>query len=195
MRRGIRKPLWLTGIVLAMAVCSIGALSQTKEATEMNPKTVQQEAFTVVGIAIRTSNAEQMTEARPIGKQWERLFKDGVLAAIPNKADGNILAVYSEYASDKDGEYSYLLGARVTKVESVPAGMTVKNVPAGKYAVFTSDRGPVQKKKKWSWRCGSEFGRRRRARWAEIGVTRWILKCTTSERRIRRTLWWICMWR
>jgi predicted transcriptional regulator YdeE len=145
MRRGIRKPLWWTGIVLAMAVYAAGALSQTKEATEVNPKAVQKDGFTVMGIAIRTSNAEQMTEARPIGKQWERLFKEGVLAAIPNKADGNILAVYSEYASGKDGEYSYLLGARVTKVENVPAGMTVKTVPAGKYAVFTSEGGPVQK--------------------------------------------------
>ncbi len=66
----------------------------------MNPRAVQQEGFTVVGIAVRTSNAQQMTEARPIGKQWERLFH---------------------------------------------AGMTAKNVPAGRYAVFTSDRGPVQK--------------------------------------------------
>lgn len=143
-RRVARKVARCTG-VLAMAVFAAVALSQTKEATQMNPRAVQQEGFTVMGIAIRTSNAEQMTEARPIGKQWERLFKEGVLAAIPNKADGNILAVYSEYASDKDGEYTYLLGARVTKVENVPAGMTVKNVPAGKYAVFTSERGPVQK--------------------------------------------------
>lgn len=110
----------------------------------MNPKAVQQEGFTVVGIAMRTSNAEQMTPERPIGKQWERLFKEGVLAAIPNKADGNIVALYTEYASDKDGEYTYVLGARVTKVESVPAGMVAKKVPAGRYAMFTSERGPVQ---------------------------------------------------
>ena len=145
MRIGIRKPLWLTGIVLVMGACVAGGLSQTKETKEMNPKVVQEEGFAVMGIAIRTNNAEQMTEARPIGKQWERLFKEGVLAAIPNKADGNILALYSEYASDKDGQYTYLLGARVTKVDSVPAGMTVKKVAAGKYAVFTSERGPVQK--------------------------------------------------
>ena len=145
MGRMIQKWMWFTGIALAMAVCSVGALSQQKDATQMNPKAVQEEGFTVMGIAIRTSNAEQMTEARPIGKQWERLFKEGVLAEIPNKADGNILAVYSEYASDKDGEYTYLLGARVTKVDNVPAGMTVKKVAAGKYAVFTSERGPVQK--------------------------------------------------
>jgi predicted transcriptional regulator YdeE len=144
--------MWLAGIIVAMSTCSIVALSEVKKETEMNPKAVQQEGFTVVGIAVRTSNAEQTTEARPIGKQWERLFKEGVLAAIPNKADGNILAVYSEYASDKDGEYTYLLGARVTKVEKLPDGMTVKNVPAGRYAVFTSERGPVQKVVVEMWR-------------------------------------------
>jgi predicted transcriptional regulator YdeE len=144
-RRIVRKTMWLVGIAAAMVMCSIVALSKTQKDTETNPRALQQEGFTVVGIAVRTSNAEQMTEARPIGKQWERLFKEGVLAAIPNKADGNIVAVYSEYATDKDGEYTYLLGARVTKVENVPAGMTVKHLPAGRYAVFTSEKGPVQK--------------------------------------------------
>src|ERR1700722_7657194 len=144
-RKVDRSAMWLAGIAVAIVTCSIFAFSQAKKETEMNPRVVQQDGFTVVGIAVRTSNAEQMTEARPIGKQWERLFKEGVLAAIPNKSDGNIVAVYSEYASDKDGEYTYLLGARVMKAENVPAGMTVKNVPAGRYALFTSEKGPVQK--------------------------------------------------
>jgi predicted transcriptional regulator YdeE len=151
-RRVIRKVIWLTGLSLAMVMCSIAALSRIDRETNMNPRAVQQERFTVMGIAVRTSNAEQVTEARPIGKQWERLFGEGVLAAIPNRADGDIVAVYSEYASDKDGEYTYLLGARVRKVENVPAGMTVRNVPAGRYAVFTSDRGPVQKVVVEMWR-------------------------------------------
>jgi predicted transcriptional regulator YdeE len=147
-----RRAMWLAGIILVMATCSIFALSEMKKETEMNPRAVQQDGFTMVGIAVRTTNAEQMTAARPIGKQWERLFKEGVLATIPNKADGNILAVYSEYASDKDWEYTYLLGARVTKVEKLPDGMTVKDVPAGRYAVFTSERGPVQKVVVEMWR-------------------------------------------
>jgi predicted transcriptional regulator YdeE len=111
----------------------------------MTPRIVQQKGFTVVGIAMRTSNAAQITPESPIGKQWERLFKEGVLAAIPNKLDGTIVALYTEYASDKDGEYSYVLGARVRKVESIPEGMVAKSVPAGRYAVFTSPSGPVQK--------------------------------------------------
>jgi len=137
--------MWWAVIAAAVVMCSMAASSEAQKGSDMNPRAVQQDEFTVVGIAVRTSNAEQMTPERPIGKQWERLFKEGVLAAIPNKADGNIVALYTEYASDKDGEYTYVLGARVTKVESVPAGMVVKNVPAGRYAVFTSEKGPVQK--------------------------------------------------
>ena len=45
-----------------------------------------------------------------------------------------------------------MLGARVTKVESVPAGMVAKNVPAGRYAMFTSERGPVQTVVVGMWR-------------------------------------------
>lgn len=143
--REIRKVLVLSGILVTMSFCSMAAFSGSKKETDMNPRAVQQGEFTVVGISVRTNNAEQMTPEAPIGKQWSRLFKEGVLAAIPNKADANIVALYTEYASDKDGDYTYVLGARVTKAESVPAGMVAKNVPAGRYAVFTSEKGPVQK--------------------------------------------------
>jgi predicted transcriptional regulator YdeE len=144
-RRVVRKAVWLAGIAVAIVTCSAIALSEMKKEADMNSRAVQQEGFTVVGIAVRTSNADQMTPERPIGKQWERLFKEGVLAAIPNKADANIVALYTEYASDKDREYTYVLGARVTKADNVPTGMVAKNVPAGRYAMFTSERGPVQK--------------------------------------------------
>jgi len=144
-RRIVRGAMWLTGIAVAVIICCLAATPETKKEADTNPRAVQQDGFTMVGIAVRTSNAEQMTPERPIGKQWERLFKESVLAAIPNKADANIVALYTEYASDKDGEYTYVLGARVTKVESVPAGMVAKNVPAGRYALFTSERGAVQK--------------------------------------------------
>jgi predicted transcriptional regulator YdeE len=144
-REIVRGAIWLAGIALAVTACCIAATSERKNGTDTNPRPVQQSGFTVVGIAVRTSNAAQTTPEPPIGKQWERFFKEGVLAAIPNKADADIVALYTEYASDKDGEYTYVLGARVTKVDSVPAGMVAKNVPAGQYAVFTSERGPVQK--------------------------------------------------
>ena len=110
----------------------------------MNPKVIEREAFTVVGIAARTSNAREMTADGIIGKQWGRLMQEGLLAKIPNKADQNIVAVYTEYASDHNGEYTFLLGARVKSDEGVPAGMVAKKIPAGKFAVFTSEKGAAE---------------------------------------------------
>jgi len=103
------------------------------------------EGFTVIGISVRTSNAREMTPDGVIGKQWGRLFNEGVLSKIPNKTNSNIIAVYTEYASDKDGEYTYVLGARVNPGAEVPAGMIAVKVPAGRYAVFTSEKGPAPK--------------------------------------------------
>lgn len=110
--------------------------------TGMKPKVAQQAAFTVVGIAVRTSNAREMTADGVIGNQWGRFMTEGVLAKIPNKADKAMVAVYTDYASDHNGEYTFLLGARVTSDADVPAGMVAKTIPAGRYAVFTSEKGP-----------------------------------------------------
>ena len=117
----------------------------------MNPKIVQQSGFTVVGIAVRTSNAKEMTSDGLIGKQWARLMQEGLLAKIPNKVDKSIVAVYTEYASDHNGEYTYVLGARVTSDADVPAGMVAKKIPAGRYAVFTSEKGPPAKVVPETW--------------------------------------------
>jgi predicted transcriptional regulator YdeE len=51
----------------------------------------------------------------------------------------------SDYEGDKDGEYSFMIGARVKAAMGIPAGMMARKVPAGHYAVFTSERGPVEK--------------------------------------------------
>ena len=111
----------------------------------MNPKIVQHDTLTVVGTSARTSNAKEVTADGVIAKLWGRLFQESLLARIPNKADQNIVAVYTDYASDHNGEYTYILGARVTSGTDVPEGMVATTIPAGKFAVFTSDKGPAPK--------------------------------------------------
>jgi len=109
------------------------------------PKTVRQAAFPVVGIEARTSNAKEGTGDGVIGKQWQKFFQDGVLEKIPNKVDGNTYAVYSDYASDKNGEYSLTIGAKVRDGSPAPPGLVLKTVTAGNYTVVTSEKGPVAK--------------------------------------------------
>ena len=133
-----------------LAVCALAGLASVVEGGG-KARVVQQSGFTVVGIAVRTSNAKEMTADGVIGKQWGRLMQEGLLAKIPDKADKNIVAVYTDYASDHNGEYTYVLGARVTSDAEVPAGMVAKKIPAGTFAVFTSEKGLAQKVVPETW--------------------------------------------
>jgi predicted transcriptional regulator YdeE len=129
----------LTFTILGLALPHAGG---TQGEAALRPRVEQQDGFTVVGIAVRTSNAQERQESQ-IGKEWGRLMQEKLLATIPNRADQNIIAVYTDYASDKDGEYTYVLGARVAKADEVPAGMVAKQVLPGRYAVFTSEQQVV----------------------------------------------------
>ena len=117
----------------------------------MTPKIIEEMGFTVVGISIRTSNAKEMSGQAVIPQQWDRFMKEGLLNKIPNKVDSNILAVYTDYESDPNGAYTFMIGAQVRSVDDLPPGMVSKQVPAGRYAVFVSEKGFVGKVVPQSW--------------------------------------------
>jgi predicted transcriptional regulator YdeE len=142
----------LNEISLAITLSAI-VLTLVAGAGDMpsQPRIVNQKAFTVVGISARTSNAKEVSGQNVIAKQWERIAKDSVFGKIPNKADSGMVAVYLDYESDANGAYTLLLGARVSSVGAVPAGMVAAQVPAGRYAVFTSKKGPLAKVVPETW--------------------------------------------
>jgi predicted transcriptional regulator YdeE len=115
------------------------------------PRIVEQTGFTVVGISIRTSNANEMSGKGVIPQQWDRFINEGLLGKIPNKIESNILAVYTDYESDANGAYTFMLGARVSSTDSVPPGMVAKKIPAARYAVFISETGFVGKVVPETW--------------------------------------------
>ena len=117
----------------------------------MIPQIVEQTEFAVVGIAIRTSNANEMSGKDVIPQQWDRFMNERLLGKIPNKVNPNILAVYTDYENDANGAYTFLLGARVSSTDSVPPGMVAKKVPAARYAVFISETGFVGKVVPETW--------------------------------------------
>jgi predicted transcriptional regulator YdeE len=152
-RKEQRKSLRASFLALATALVSWTVFAITAASSQivstkdsaMAPKVTEEAGFTVIGIAERTTNAKEMTPDGIIGKQWARFIQENLLAQIPNRVDSSILAVITDYASDKDGEYTHLIGAKVTSATEVPPGMVVKKVPPGRYAVFTSEKGPVAK--------------------------------------------------
>ena len=102
-------------------------------------------AFDVIGISARTDNAKEATAQGIIGRQWHRFIDEGLGDKIPDKTGSNLYAVYSEYASDHNGEYTFMVGAPVKPGTAAPAGMALRRIPAGKYAVITTERGPFPK--------------------------------------------------
>jgi predicted transcriptional regulator YdeE len=108
-------------------------------------KAVDQKEFTVIGISARTNNAQEAAGNSVIAKQWDKFYKDGIPDKIPNKADSATYVVYCDYAGDRNGDYTYIIGAKVSNASPAPPGMVAKTLSAGKYAVVSSERGPIPK--------------------------------------------------
>jgi predicted transcriptional regulator YdeE len=150
----------------AIGVLAIRLTMPASGDVQLSPKIVEEPGFTVVGIATRTTNAKEMSGKGVIGRQWDRFMKEGVLSKIPNKLDSDTLAVYTDYESDVNGAYTYIIGARVRSADGVPSGMVAKKVPSGRYAVLASEKGPVGKvvpeawSRIWAWPKSAPGGSR-----------------------------------
>ncbi len=113
-------------------------------AASIAPKIEDQASFIVVGITVRTNNAAEQGQQGKIPALWQGAMQNGTLDQIPNKVGDSLVVVYSDYASDHNGDYNYTLGYKVTAVDKIPDGMVARTIPAGKYAVFTSEQGAPQ---------------------------------------------------
>ena len=100
-------------------------------------KTITLEAFTIVGIAIRTTN-EQMQAATDIPALWKRFFEEGIAGSIQHKADEELYCLYTDYESDFTKPYTAVLGYRVTQVDMLTPQLTAFTVPEKTYRVFTA---------------------------------------------------------
>jgi predicted transcriptional regulator YdeE len=129
-----------------MALAGISAiylLSMPGTAQEVAMEKLHVDSFTVVGVTARTSNAKEASGNGAIGALWARLQTEGLLNQIKHRSDTHITAVYSDYESDKDGEYSYTLGSKVTSAKDLPPGMVARKTESGNYAIFTAHGGPA----------------------------------------------------
>ena len=117
-------------------------------------------ARTIVGISRRTTNADGRS-VQDIPATWTAFFQQNALEKIKNRSfPPTMYAVYSDYASDWKGEYSYLIGCGVTRAGAAPAGMEVRRIPAQTYAVFTvKGRMPDEVIMTWSQVWLSELPR------------------------------------
>lgn len=97
----------------------------------MNYEVVNLNEKTVMGVSAVTSNNDpKMGEI--INGLWEKLYHGGVYETIKNKVNEYAIGLYSDYEGDK---YCVTAGNEVSKADNEE--LTVKIIPAGKYAKFS----------------------------------------------------------
>jgi predicted transcriptional regulator YdeE len=121
---------------------SLNSLYPQGRTTPMRQESIDT-PFYVAGYLIRTNNADEAGGKSKIGPLWQRFLQENLAGRIPHRADNVLTVVYSDYASDEKGEYDYLLGARVTSIDRLPAGMSSKRVEPATYAVILTDKGQM----------------------------------------------------
>lgn len=100
-------------------------------------KTINLDAFSIIGIAVRTSN-EEGKSAQDIGALWEKFMSENIIGQIPNKISQNVYSVYTNYESDYTQPYTTILGCKVTSLEEIPQGMVGKSFDESTYLKFTA---------------------------------------------------------
>lgn len=88
-----------------------------------------------IGLELRTNN-EECSIAMP--EHTDKFFRENIPAKIPNKKNGNILGLYTDYEGDHTKPYSWILGCEVSSLDQIPDGLVGKVIPVSKYAVFTT---------------------------------------------------------
>jgi predicted transcriptional regulator YdeE len=139
----------LAGVISCNAVIAqtapAGAQPSGTAQTTSAAKTEEQPAFLVIGISARTSTQQEASGDGEIPKLWQRFMREGLIETIPSRTGGGMVAVYSDFAKSETAgyTYTYTVGARVTSADKIPDGFVAVTVPAGKYAVVTTDPGAL----------------------------------------------------
>lgn len=96
----------------------------------MDPKIIQKDGFTVVGMKVRCKTGE----TSDIPQLWGQLM--GRMQEIPNLVqDGNSYGVMHNYDEETEA-WDYVAAFAVTDAEDVPEGMVSLEISAQTYAVF-----------------------------------------------------------
>ncbi|NDV94328.1 AraC family transcriptional regulator [Dysgonomonas sp. 521] len=129
----------------------------------MNHEEVILDKFTVVGISVRTTNQNHQSQA-DITKLWEVFFRNAYIQQLmPNKVSTDIYCIYTDYESDYTGDYTTVLGYKVSTTDGIPTnlGLAFKEIPESKYYKYISEGElPYAIGKTWAHIWQSDIDRR-----------------------------------
>ena len=136
----------------------------------MIANSIQLPVTTLVGLAIRTNNKQEMDpDSSCIAPLAGRFWGDQLSEQIKHRAQpGVTYCVYTDYESDETGEYTYFIGEEVDSLEDQDLDRFQSLViPESCYTRLTSPSGPMPEvviagwQKIWSMGTETLLGRRK----------------------------------
>lgn len=100
----------------------------------MNYEIVMLNEKTAAGYSARTNNASPEM-GQIIGSLWQKFYSEEGYQNIPEKTTGKALEIYTEYASDENGDYTVMTACE-TNSRNIHESFDTIKIPAGKYAKF-----------------------------------------------------------
>ena len=101
----------------------------------MEYELVYLEEKTVAGIRARTNNFSP-DMAQVIGGRWGKFYGEQIYESLPRKKGCKALGIYSGYENKEKGDYDITVACEVEESGTLPDGVQLYKIPAGKYAKF-----------------------------------------------------------
>lgn len=84
-----------------------------------------------------------MSAGGAIPRLWKSVLRDHAIETISTRGS-DLIALYTDYESDRSGAYTFILGLPVSTVGDIPGGMIARQVPSGLFAEFTASNPTPQ---------------------------------------------------
>lgn len=131
------------------------------------------DAFNIIGIAIETKNANGQA-AQDLGQLWGQFYSQNIMALIPNKIGTDIYGIYTDYESDYRGNYTAIIGCKVSSLDDLPKGLIGRTIQGGTFQKYIAKgEMPAAVGDTWQqiWSKGAEINRAYIADFEVYGTT------------------------
>lgn len=110
----------------------------------MNDRIEVKGAVSLIGVATRTTNADEMSGNGRLAVLWDSYFASGMAERAQVNNAHLIYALYTDYERDASGAYTVVIGhERGDGQAEVPDGLTPAAIPESMFICFRTKKGPV----------------------------------------------------
>lgn len=148
-----------------MLTSFLPSLKRWRKQEWSEPKIIKREAFQIIGISTKTSNANELTAQAKIPQLWQDFYEKNIVDQLSKLDNQNVYGLYSDYETDVNGNYAITIGVEASKMNDASPEWVIKTIPAAKYLVFTSHKGKMPEiviqtwQEIWAWFANSEVER------------------------------------